>query len=114
MFHPFRYILYWQQDFKKITKYNAFSTLTIRRSSDNKEDFQIIGNSADEDKEKWWKEIKEDYVQWASLIDSDNLINDKWVVSSYPTSFLLNSDFEIVDKDLDSEKLKERLKQVLE
>ncbi|MCB0649567.1 MAG: hypothetical protein KDC49_23020 [Saprospiraceae bacterium] len=88
--------------------------MTIRRSADTKEDFQIVGISVDEDKEKWLKEIKKDNVQWASLIDSDKVINDKWVVSSHPTSFLLNSDSEIMDKDLDSEKFKQRLKQVLE
>jgi peroxiredoxin len=80
----------------------------------NKEDFQIVGISVDKDKNKWLKAIKEDNVQWISLIDSKNVINDKLGVSSYPTSFLLNSDFEIIDMDLDSEKLRERLKQLLE
>lgn len=80
----------------------------------SKEDFQIVGISVDKDRNKWLKAIKEDNVQWISLIDSENIINDKLGVSSYPTSFLLNSDFEIIDMDLDSEKLRERLKQLLE
>lgn len=83
-------------------------------SNYNKEDFQIVGISVDKDKDKWLNAIKEDNVQWLSLIDNDNVVNDKLGVSSYPTSFLLNSDFEIIDKDLDSEKLKERINQLLE
>jgi len=80
----------------------------------SKEDFQIVGVSVDKDKSKWIKALKEDNIQWLSLIDSDHVINDKLGVSYYPTTFLLNSDFEIIDKDLGSEKLRERLIQLLE
>jgi len=80
----------------------------------SKEDFQIVGISVDEDKSKWIKAIKEDNIQWTSLIDSGFVVNDKLGVSSYPTNFLLNSDFEIIGKDLNSDKLKGRLIQLLE
>ena len=80
----------------------------------SKEDFQIVGVSVDKDKNKWIKALKEDNIQWLSLIDSDNVINDKLGVSYYPTTFLLNSDLEIIDKNLGSEKLRERLIQLLE
>lgn len=83
-------------------------------SSFNKNDFQIVGVSVDESKDKWLKALETDNIQWVSLIDSELVLNDKLGVTSYPTNFLIDSDYKIIDKNLSSEKLKERLIKLLE
>jgi len=80
----------------------------------SKDDFQIIGVSVDKNKDKWLEAIKNDNIQWISLIDSQLLLNDKLGVASYPTNFLIDSNYKIIDKNLNSEKLKERLIELLE
>lgn len=80
----------------------------------NKNDFQIVGISVDKNKDKWLNALKMDKIQWVSLIDSELVINDKFGVTSYPTNFLIDSNYEVIDKNLNSENLKKRLIQLLE
>lgn len=80
----------------------------------NKNNFQIIGVSVDKSKEKWLNALKFDKIEWISLIDNELNINDRLGVTSYPTNFLLDSDYIVIDKNLNSERLKERLNQLLD
>lgn len=80
----------------------------------NKNDFQIVGISVDKNRDKWLSALNMDKIQWVSLIDGELVINDKFGVTSYPTNFLIDSDYKVIDKNLSSEKLKKRLIQLLE
>lgn len=78
-----------------------------------KSDFQIVGVSVDDNEEKWKKALIDDKVNWISLWDTDKKINDQLGIVSYPTNFLLNSDFKIIDSNLNAEKLKYKLTELL-
>jgi len=78
-----------------------------------KSDFQIVGVSVDDSQVKWEKALIDDKVNWISLWDTDKKINDQFGIASYPTNFLLNSDFKIIDSNLNAEKLKSKLTELL-
>ncbi|HXJ99826.1 MAG TPA: TlpA disulfide reductase family protein [Gelidibacter sp.] len=80
----------------------------------NTTNFQIVGISVDRDKDKWLDALKNDNTQWISLIDSKLEVNDRLGVIAYPTNFLIDSNYKIIDKNLNSEKLKSRLTELLE
>lgn len=79
----------------------------------NQTDFQIVGISIDENKEKWLRALKKDNVKWISLHDPEKEINDRLGVNAYPTNFLLDSGCKVLDKDLGSETLMKRLNELL-
>lgn len=78
-----------------------------------KSDFQIVGVSVDDSREKWEKALADDNVNWISLWDADKKINNEFGIVSYPTNFLLNSDFKIIDSNLNAEKLKDKLTELI-
>ena len=80
----------------------------------NKEDFQVVGISVDKNKNQWLNALNKDNIEWISLIDDKFRINDKLGVTSYPTNFLMNSNYKVIEKNLSSEKLKETLNKLLE
>ncbi len=79
----------------------------------DKSEFQIVGVSIDDSREKWEKALTDDKVNWISLWDTDKKINDQFGIVSYPTNFLLNSDFKVIDSNLNAEKLKSKLNELL-
>ncbi len=89
---------------QKIAKYYSQYKIT---------DFQIVGISIDESKEKWLSALKEDNVGWISLCDPDKKINDRFGVNAYPTNFLLDGDFKVIDRNLNSKSLLKRLNKLL-
>lgn len=78
-----------------------------------KSDFQIVGVSVDDSQEKWEQALADDKVNWISLWDADKKINDQFGIVSYPTNFLLDSDYKIIDSNLNAEKLKNKLTELL-
>ena len=76
-------------------------------------DFQIIGVSVDDSREKWEKALTDDKVKWISLWDSDKKINNQFGITSYPTNYLLDSDFKVIESQLNAEKLKSKLNELL-
>ena len=75
--------------------------------------FQIVGISVDDSRENWEKALAEDKVNWISLWDADKKINDQFGIVSYPTNYLLDSDYKIIDSNLNAEKLKSKLNELL-
>ncbi|NRB84900.1 MAG: TlpA family protein disulfide reductase [Winogradskyella sp.] len=75
--------------------------------------FQIVGVSVDNNRENWEKALADDKVNWISLWDADKKINDQFGIVSYPTNYLLDSDYKIIDSNLNAEKLKSKLNELL-
>jgi peroxiredoxin len=88
---------------------------SIRKFYDdlNESDFKVIGVSVDDSESKWKKALKEDNINWISLWDENKKINDQFGIVSYPTNYLLNDKFEIIDSNINAEKLKEKLNKLL-
>lgn len=78
-----------------------------------KSEFQIVGVSVDDSQEKWKKALIDDNVNWVSLWDNDKKINDQFGIVSYPTNFLLDSNFKIIETNLNAKKLKGKLTELL-
>jgi peroxiredoxin len=76
-------------------------------------DFQIVGISVDDSRQKWEKALTDDNVNWVSLWDIDKKINDRFGIISYPTNFLLDSNFKVIETNLNAEKLKDKLTELL-
>jgi thiol-disulfide isomerase/thioredoxin len=79
----------------------------------NKSDFEIVSVSVDDSEEKWKKAMIDDNINWISLWDSNKKINDQFGIISYPTNFLLNDKFEVIATNLNAEKLKEKLNELI-
>jgi peroxiredoxin len=76
-------------------------------------DFQIVGVSVDDSRENWQKALADDKVNWISLWDTDKKINDQFGIVSYPTNYLLDSDYKVIVSNLNAEKLKSILNELL-
>lgn len=72
-------------------------------------DFQMIGISVDEKKEEWIKAMEIDNVTWISLYDENKVLNNEMAITGLPTNFLMDQNFKIIDKQIKSERLKEKL-----
>lgn len=79
----------------------------------NKSDFEIVSVSVDDSEEKWKKAMIDDNINWISLWDINKKINDQFGIISYPTNFLLNDKFEVIATNLNAEKLKEKLNELI-
>ena len=78
--------------------------------------FEILGVAADTDKKKWLNAIQKDNLTWTNVTD---LKGDKnkaaliYGVNSYPTNYLIDRNGIIIAKDLESDKLREKLNEIL-
>lgn len=78
--------------------------------------FEIYAISLDEDHEAWLKGIEENKLPWIHVSDLKGWESPLCVecnISKVPTSFLLNSKGEIIESDLDAEKLEKTLDELL-
>lgn len=78
--------------------------------------FNIIGVSADDNKEFWLKAIKDDQLSWENVSD---LKGDKnraaliYGINAYPTNFLIDQNGKIIAKNLRGENLNKKLQELL-
>jgi thiol-disulfide isomerase/thioredoxin len=79
--------------------------------------FEILGVGAETKKEIWLKAIEKDKLTWTNVTD---LKGDKNVaaliygVSYYPTNFLIDKTGTIIERDLQGDKLRKKLKELLD
>ena len=81
-----------------------------------KDGFEIIGLSVDDNKGKWVRAIKEDSLPWtqvSSLKGWDEL-TDTYGVKAVPQSFLLDPTGKIIDKNLEPKALRQQLQDLLQ
>lgn len=78
--------------------------------------FEIIGISLDEDKDKWQEAIAHDKLTWTHLSDLDGWhseVVDLYGIESIPYNFLIDPDGKIIDAGLTGENLHIKLAEVL-
>ena len=79
--------------------------------------FDIISISLDSEKENWLKAISKDKLTWTQISDLKGQQNDiavQYGVQSVPANFLINSKGIIIGKNLTTEQLNEKLKELVE
>lgn len=78
-------------------------------------DFTIIGISVDKQKDRWLKAIEEDGLIWINLSNLEGWgeISTLYGVKAVPQNFLLDPQGIIIDKNIHSEQLIEKLNDVL-
>ena len=78
--------------------------------------FEIFGVGAETSRAAWLDAIAKDKLTWTNVTALNGDKNDAAIiygVSYYPTNFLIDRTGKIVGRDLEGEKLRERLKEVL-
>lgn len=78
--------------------------------------FEIIGVAADTDKTQWLNAIQKDNLTWTNVTDFKGDKNKAaliYGVNSYPTNYLIDRNGIIIAKDLESDKLREKLNEIL-
>lgn len=80
-----------------------------------KEGFEIIGISLDTNNDTWKKTIKEKNLLWTQITDLKGWRNDVatlYCVDAIPRSFLINPVGKIIEKNLRSQQLTEKLEEI--
>lgn len=78
--------------------------------------FNIVSISFDEDREKWIKAIEEDQIPWPQVSDLKGFykseIKDLYNVEQLPTTYLIDSEGNVVDQHLKHEELEQLLEKI--
>ncbi|WP_410222455.1 redoxin domain-containing protein [Pedobacter sp.] len=78
--------------------------------------FNILGVSADNDKNNWLNAIKQDGLLWENVSDlqgDKNHVALMYGISAYPTNFLINDKGIIIEKNLRGDQLRKKLLELL-
>ncbi|MFD2907346.1 TlpA family protein disulfide reductase [Flavobacterium ardleyense] len=86
----------------------SFPELKIIYEKYKSSNFEILGFSIDEDKDKWKMAVKKDNLNWINIIEEKGFLGDivfKLNIQSVPTTFLINPEGVIVSENLTPEEL---------
>jgi peroxiredoxin len=78
--------------------------------------FEILGVGAETKREVWLKAIEKDKLAWTNVTDlkgDKNIAALMYGVSYYPTNFLIDKTGTILARDLEGDKLRKKLKELL-
>lgn len=78
--------------------------------------FEILGVGAETSRDVWLKAIEKDKLTWTNITDlkgDKNTVALMYGVSYYPTNFLIDKKGNIIARDLQGDKLRKMLKQIL-
>jgi peroxiredoxin len=77
--------------------------------------FDVLGISLDSDEEKLKSFLKENEMPWRQYFDGqgDKKISRKYGITRIPTTFLLDGNGKIIEKDLRGEKLEEAVEKAI-
>ena len=79
--------------------------------------FELLGVGAETSRDVWLKAIEKDKLTWTNVTDlkgDKNTVALMYGVSYYPTNFLIDKKGNIIARDLQGDKLRKMLKQILE
>lgn len=77
------------------------------------ENFEIVSVSLDRSDEDWREAVKEDGLTWTLVHDAMGEIADNYAIQSIPTTFLLDKDGVIIEKQLRGEAIAEKIGSLL-
>lgn len=72
--------------------------------------FEIVGVSIDDDKSRWIKAMEEDQTMWKHIWDKGANYKNRFAISSIPRMILISPEGVIIDNNISTEKLHEKLK----
>jgi peroxiredoxin len=76
--------------------------------------FEILAVSRDKHKNNWINAMKADNITWKSVWDADSKVTtNTYLISAFPTTYLVNAEGSIVAKDLRGEALESKLEELL-
>lgn len=78
--------------------------------------FEIVSVSVDDDQDAWKKAISDNGMDWIQLLDSDERESSAslvYGVRSIPSTFLIDSEGTIIERNLRGGELEEKLKELL-
>ncbi len=77
--------------------------------------FQIVGISIDRDPEKWLNAIEQHDLKWPQLIDNetDRIAQTHFGITGVPTTFLIDKEGRIMERNIRGEALDKKLQQIL-
>lgn len=78
--------------------------------------FEIFGVGAELSREVWLKAIEKDRLSWTNVTDLKGDKNEAaliYGVSNYPTNFLIDKNGIIISRDLNGDKLRDKLKEII-
>ena len=78
--------------------------------------FELLGVGAETSRDVWLKAIEKDKLTWTNVTDlkgDKNTVALMYGVSYYPTNFLIDKKGNIIARDLQGDKLRKMLKQIL-
>ncbi len=81
----------------------------------NKRNFTVIGISIDKDRDSWLKAIESDKLPWTNLsnLNGWDEVSTIYGVKAVPQNFLLDPDGIIIDKNIDSDIMIDKLSNIL-
>ena len=82
----------------------------------NSKGLEIVGVSLDRDMNSWRKAIEDDGLMWSQISNLQfwqDPIAKLYNISAIPAAFLIDSEGRILAKNLRGEKLKEKVKELL-
>ncbi|MGQ1946121.1 redoxin domain-containing protein [Geofilum sp. OHC36d9] len=77
------------------------------------DNFEIVSISLDKAEEDWKKAVEEDKLSWTLLHDADGAIANNYAVQSIPSTWLLDKEGVIIEKQLRGEELATKLDSLL-
>ena len=77
--------------------------------------FTIVGISLDKDEQRWKKAIESDKLTWINLsnLKGWDVVSGEYGVKAIPQNFLLDTDGIIIDKNIEPERLIDKLNKIL-
>jgi peroxiredoxin len=78
------------------------------------DNFEIVSISLDKAQEDWEKAVEEDGLSWTLLHDADGAIATNYAIQSIPSTWLIDKEGIIIEKELRGEDLESRLDSLLE
>lgn len=76
--------------------------------------FEILSISRDKHKANWIKAMQSDSMIWKSVWDEDSKVTtNMYLVTKFPTTYLVNSTGEIIAKDLNLNELESKLEEII-
>ncbi|MFA5816817.1 MAG: TlpA disulfide reductase family protein [Bacteroidales bacterium] len=97
-----------------------FPELKLLYNDYHERGFEIIGINTDPDRSKWYQAISEEKILWVQVIDTTQrgthyaIASSNYCITSIPTSFLINRDGIIVNRNIRGDELRRQVDSLIQ